>query len=38
MTTTTLYFVRHGQTEWNLDERMQGHLNSDLTAHGIQQT
>ncbi|PLS33120.1 histidine phosphatase family protein [Carnobacterium maltaromaticum] len=38
MITTTLYFVRHGQTEWNLDERMQGHLNSDLTAHGIQQT
>lgn len=38
MTTTTLCFVRHGQTEWNLEERMQGHLNSNLTATGIQQT
>lgn len=37
MTTTTLYFVRHGQTAWNLEERMQGHLNSNLTTLGIQQ-
>ncbi|MGX7418213.1 histidine phosphatase family protein [Carnobacterium gallinarum] len=35
--TTTLYFVRHGQTLWNLEERMQGQLNSALTNLGIQQ-
>ena len=29
-----LYVVRHGQTEWNLEGRLQGRLNSDLTATG----
>jgi broad specificity phosphatase PhoE len=29
-----LYILRHGQTEWNVEGRMQGHLNSDLTARG----
>ncbi len=33
----SLYFVRHGQTEWNRDARMQGRLNSDLTALGRSQ-
>lgn len=32
-----LYLTRHGQTEWNLQARMQGHLDSPLTELGIQQ-
>ena len=30
--TNTLYIVRHGQTEWNILGKTQGHGNSDLTA------
>ena len=30
----TLYFVRHGQTEWNAIRRMQGQWNSDLSELG----
>ncbi|MFK7913277.1 MAG: histidine phosphatase family protein [Pseudomonadales bacterium] len=29
-----LYFIRHGQTEWNAIRRMQGQWNSDLSALG----
>ena len=29
-----LYVLRHGQTEWNVQRRMQGRLNSPLTAEG----
>lgn len=32
-----LYFVRHGQTEWNAIRRMQGQWNSDLNEQGRQQ-
>lgn len=32
-----LYFVRHGQTEWNAIRRMQGQWNSDLSELGRQQ-
>lgn len=32
-----LYFVRHGQTEWNAIRRMQGQWNSDLSELGQQQ-
>ncbi|MDO4626576.1 MAG: histidine phosphatase family protein [Pasteurellaceae bacterium] len=31
----TFYFIRHGQTEWNLQGLMQGWGNSDLTEQGI---
>lgn len=31
---TVIYLVRHGQTEWNLENRMQGHQDSPLTAAG----
>ncbi|GGA36967.1 histidine phosphatase family protein [Paenibacillus physcomitrellae] len=31
---TVIYLVRHGQTEWNLAHRMQGHQDSPLTAAG----
>lgn len=31
-----LYIVRHGQTEWNIEKRMQGRLDSSLTTKGIE--
>jgi probable phosphoglycerate mutase len=30
-----LYFTRHGETEWNAEKRIQGRLNSNLTANGV---
>lgn len=30
-----LYLTRHGQTIWNVEEKMQGRLNSPLTDEGI---
>lgn len=35
MTHPEIYILRHGQTEWNAQERMQGWLNSPLTAKGL---
>jgi probable phosphoglycerate mutase len=35
--TTTLVLIRHGQTEWNREGRIQGHLDSALTPEGIAQ-
>lgn len=32
--TTTFYIVRHGETEWNAEERLQGWLDSSLTEKG----
>lgn len=34
---TKLYLVRHGQTLWNLEGRLQGWKDSSLTDHGINQ-
>jgi probable phosphoglycerate mutase len=34
---TTLLAVRHGETRWNAEGRMQGHLDSDLDPSGIAQ-
>jgi len=34
---TTMITVRHGETEWNLVGKQQGHLNSSLTKLGIKQ-
>lgn len=34
---TALYIVRHGQTEWNLQDILQGQLDSALTEKGLQQ-
>jgi len=31
------YIVRHGQTEWNVAHRIQGHADSPLTQKGINQ-
>jgi len=30
-----IWFLRHGQTEWNAERRVQGQLESDLTELGI---
>ncbi|MFT4258644.1 histidine phosphatase family protein [Microbacterium sp.] len=32
-----LFLARHGQTVWNLEHRLQGQLDSPLTAEGIRQ-
>ena len=37
MATTTLIVIRHGETFWNREQRIQGHLNSELTPEGIAQ-
>ncbi len=34
MTYPTVFLLRHGQTEWNLEGRLQGHRDSALTARG----
>ncbi|MDN2664239.1 histidine phosphatase family protein [Psychromonas sp. 14N.309.X.WAT.B.A12] len=34
---TTFYLARHGQTEWNVAQRIQGQLDSPLTPQGKQQ-
>lgn len=35
---TTLYLIRHGQTRWNVERRMQGKSDSPLTQNGIRMT
>ncbi len=37
MSRTLITMVRHGQTEWNAQGRMQGHLDSPLTPLGRRQ-
>jgi probable phosphoglycerate mutase len=32
-----IYLTRHGETEWNLEGRMQGRMESSLTALGVRQ-
>ncbi|QIE57926.1 histidine phosphatase family protein [Pikeienuella piscinae] len=32
-----MYVLRHGQTEWNVEGRLQGHRDSPLTPHGREQ-
>lgn len=34
MAKTTIYLIRHGQTEWNVEKRMQGQQDSQLTDLG----
>ncbi|MBM7605042.1 putative phosphoglycerate mutase [Metabacillus crassostreae] len=33
----TLYFIRHGETQYNVEKRMQGFCDSPLTEKGIMQ-
>ena len=36
--TLNIYFVRHGETKWNTEDRIQGQLDSELTKNGIEET
>ena len=33
----TIYLLRHGQTEWNTEQRFQGSMDSPLTDRGVAQ-
>ena len=35
--TTQITIIRHGETHWNLEQKYQGQLDSDLTGKGIRQ-
>lgn len=37
MQTTRMILVRHGETEWNRERRMQGHSDSPLSETGLRQ-
>jgi probable phosphoglycerate mutase len=37
LTETCFYFLRHGETDWNLAQRIQGHSDIRLNATGIAQ-
>ncbi|MEW6200356.1 MAG: histidine phosphatase family protein [bacterium] len=37
MSQLTLYIARHGETQWNLDQRIQGSTDIPLSAHGEEQ-
>lgn len=37
MTTTRLCLVRHGETDWNAERRLQGQLDLPLNSTGLQQ-
>jgi len=37
MSNTRICFVRHGETNWNAEQRMQGHIDIPLNANGISQ-
>ena len=37
MSNTRICFVRHGETNWNTERRMQGHIDIPLNANGISQ-
>jgi len=33
----TIYFMRHGETDWNRENRLQGHRNTPLNDTGVRQ-
>ena len=34
---TKIIFVRHGETDWNRENRTQGHTDTKLSKEGIEQ-
>ena len=38
MPTTKIYFIRHGETDENRQGLIQGHLDTDLNAIGLEQS
>ncbi|CAM4220800.1 histidine phosphatase family protein [Vibrio neonatus] len=38
MNKTKIFLLRHGQTQWNVEGRLQGQKNSPLTEMGVQQS
>jgi broad specificity phosphatase PhoE len=37
LTLSPFYYLRHGETDWNVDGRMQGHTDVPLNANGLAQ-
>lgn len=37
MTITTLILIRHGETAWNAERRLQGHIDIPLNSEGLRQ-
>ena len=37
LTETTFYYLRHGETDWNKEHRMQGATDVPLNATGVAQ-
>ena len=37
LTTTRFFLARHGETQWNKQQKLQGQLDSPLTQNGINQ-
>ncbi|MEQ9175846.1 MAG: histidine phosphatase family protein, partial [Alphaproteobacteria bacterium] len=35
MSLPEMWILRHGETEWNVEGRLQGHLDSPLTETGL---